>query len=345
MAQLFANQKWRWIGLIPILFWVYNLVINLTLASARFGPETAGSAWQYCFFACPMACLVIGIGILLNNRFLTGAGALWGIAPVFLMDILQITPAQAELAAAQQFSIPFIKYTAEFTPYITEWIGSTGVVLTLIEEFSTHWLGNFIFGIIGLILVGLSRWSFIGTSALFLFTAFFTKYVCPFAPPSPEGAPSLLIQAIPLTIIWLILNYSIYGLRYKKEKNEKILFIILTLYFAMAVAIFSYLETIIKSGPILLLLGYFIILALGKIAINKKAFLDFFKRYNQRKNKIAVYISYGYAVLFLLFYIFMMLPELSKEGEGILMPFILFGIIPFAILFAIGFYLIPKLRK
>ena len=83
-------------------------------------------------------------------------------------------------------------------------------------------------------------------------------------------------------------------------KSQKVLFGILTLYWCAAIAIFSYLETLFASGPILLLAGYFVLLVTGKIAINRTAFLDSMREHYRKKNKAAVYISYGYAVLFLL---------------------------------------------
>lgn len=347
MTQLFANQKWRWLGLVPILIWIYTLIIYLSIVKNLVGLEHASQAWQFVFWACPMACLMIGLGILLKNRFLTGTGALWGLSAVLLMSIASILLPQTPkgVNTAEDYSIPYLKLSPEYSSEITERIGSEGIIHYIFSDFAIHWIGCIVFGIIGLILVGLGRWSFVGTIFLLLFHTMHLEFICPFTPSETAGEPSMFMQLIPMTIIFVILNYSIYNLKYEKQKNNKILFGILTLYFATVIATFSYAETISEIGPMALLLGYFMILGLGKITINKEAFLDFLKRYNQRKNKIVVYISYGYAVLFLLFYIFMMLPELSKEGEGPVMPFILFGLIPFAVIFTIGFYLIPKLRK
>ena len=153
MPKSFTFQKWRWIGLIPIAFWIYNLVIYLTITKdAMGGSQNASYAWQYVLWACSMACLITVIGILIKNRFLTGTGALWGIVPVFLIDILIVTPSQATLADAQGFSIPFIRLTEEFSLYLTQWIGSSAVTHYLISEFTIHWLGCFIFGLIALFL-------------------------------------------------------------------------------------------------------------------------------------------------------------------------------------------------
>jgi hypothetical protein len=346
MSKSPTFQKWRLIGLLPITFWIYTLVIYLTIAkNAMGGPQNAPYAWQYVLWACPMACLIIGIGILIKNRFLTGVGALWGIAPVFLMDILIVTSNQVALANEQGFSIPFIRLTEEFSLYLTQWIDQSAITQYLISEFTIHWLGDFIFGLIALVLVGLTRWSFTGTAFLYLSTVFFTNYICPFGPPNPPGAPSMLIQSIPLIVIWAVLDQSIYGLKYNKRISDKILFGILTLYFCAAITLFQWLETINRNIPILLLLAYLILLAVGKIIINRKTVFKSLKEYNKKKNRPLTYISYAYGALFLIVYFFMLRPTLIKEGNNPVSALILFGLIPFTIIFTIGFYLTPRFRK
>jgi len=344
MKPIFKNQKWRLLGLFPIVFWLFTLTIYFSVAKNIFGPENASQAWQFLVWACPLAALLVGFGILLNNRFIAGAGALWGLVPVFLIVIASffLPGGNIQVSFSESYSIPFLKLSEDYSSEIVNNVGQSGLAYLVISDFTIHWLGDFVFGIIALFLVGLSRWSFIGTSILFLFHSLHLKYICPFGPP---GDPvSMFVQLVPLTIIWIILNQSIYGLKYKEQKNEKILFGVLTIYFCIAISMFQYLQTLWKAGPFMLLIGYFIILGTGKILVNKESFFKSLKRHNEEKNKVIVYISHVYAVLFMLFFFFMMAPKLISEGKSPIAPFILIGLIPFAVLFAIGFYLIPRLK-
>ena len=336
-------HKWRWLGLIPIAIWLYNLIISLFIIPGRFGPQHAAQAWEYVLWSCPFLGLVLGLGILFKNRFLTGAGALWGIYPVFLSDILLITPAAKALAAAQGFSIPFIKLLPEFEAMYELWIGKTGVDLVIIEEFATHWIGNFLFAIIGLVLIGINRWSFLGTAASFLFTAWFTQSLCPFYPPNPPGSPSLFIQAIPMAVIWFVLNLSLFGLIHQSDKRQRILFGFLALYWVGAILLFNSLEE--DKYILLLLLGYFALFIIGRIVIYPKRFTEKLGSLYKKRVKWLVSLAFIYLVLFSAFFFVMMRPNLINEGENPAAAYILLGLIPFLVLFVLGSLIIPLLKK
>lgn len=336
-------SKWRLLGLIPIAIWLYNLIINLFMITERFGPQNAPYAWHYNLWSCPMMGLILGLGILLDNKFLTGAGALWGLFPVFLADILLITPAARELSAAQGFSIPFLKMTPEFQMMYEQWVGEMGTVLIVIEEFATHWIGNFLFALIGLIIVGIGKWSFVGTALSFLFTAWFTNTICPFSPPSPEGAPSLFIQAIPMTVIWIILNISIYGFTKPKELKQKIFYGVLTIYSILAILIFNSISE--ESYNVLLLCGFFAIYFVGNSILNWAAFSEKVKTLFKKRVKGLLYVAMGYLLLFSLFFFVAMRPTLIAEGGKPLFAYIMFGLIPFALLMILGIFIIPLFKK
>ena len=337
-------NKWRLLGLLSIAIWLFNLILNLFIIPARFGFGNEASAWQYNLWSCPFLGLVIGIGLLLDNKFLVGAGALWGIFPVFLSDILMITSAARELAAAQGFLIPFLKLTPEFEMLFEMLVGKTGVNLIIIEEFATHWIGNFLLGIIGLLVVGISKWSFIGTTASFLFTAWFTQTICPFYPPNPPGAPSLFIQAIPMTVIWLILNVSIHGLINKEEKKKKIFYAVLTTYWIIALLIFNSLPE--DQYQPLLLLGYLVLYIAGRLILDQQSIIGKIKTLYAQRVKWLQYTSLAYLVAFSAFFFLAMRPTILSEGEGNpIIAYILFGCVPFLLLSFIALILVPRIKN
>lgn len=336
-------SKWRLLGLIPIAIWLYNLIINIFFIPERFGPQNAAYAWHYNLWSCPMMGLVVGLGILFNNKLLTGAGALWGLFPVFLANILMITPTARAVAAAQGFAIPFIKLTPEFEMLYTQWVGKTGVTLILIEEFATHWLGDFLFGVIGLWIIGISKWSFLLTAISFLFTAWFTQSICPFGPPEVPGAPSLFIQAIPMIIIWFVLNVSISGFLNNQEKKKRLLFGLLSIYWLIALLLFiSLTEDTYKP---LLAVGYFTLYLIGMLMIDHKAIIQKFKDLYQKKVKGILYFACGFLLLFSLVFFFMMRPTLIEEGENPLFAYALFGVAPFLLIFSLGAIFIPMFKR
>jgi hypothetical protein len=335
--------KWRWLGLIPIAIWLYNLIISVFVVPNRFGPQYAECAWEYVLWSCPLMGLVLGLGILLNNRFLTGAGALWGIFPVFLSELLMISPAARELAASQGFSIPFLKLLPEFKSTAIQWVGESGVTLVLIEEFATHWIGNFLFGMIGLALVGISRWSFVGTAASFLFTAWFTGTLCPFSPPSPPDAPSLFFQAIPMTIIWAVFSQTIFGLRHRQDKRQKAVSGVLALYWLIAVLLFHSFQK--EDWLPQLILGFFILFVIGKIVVDPQGFVKKLGDLWRKRVKWIIYLAFGYFILFTGFFFVIMRPTLINEGGNPLLAYILFGLFPLLLLLSVGLFIVPLLKR
>ena len=337
-------SKWRLLGLIPIAIWLYNLIINLFIIPERFGPQNAAYAWHYNLWSCPLLGLIIGIGILTNSKFLTGAGALWGLFPVFLADILMITPAARELAAAQGFSIPFLKMTPEFKMMYERFVGETGVTLIIIEEFATHWIGDFLFGLIGLAIIGISKWSFVGTAVSFLFTAWFTQTICPFYPPNPPGAPSLFVQAIPMIVIWFVLNISINGLLNNKDKKKKILYGFLTAYWILSLLIFNSLAE--DTYKPLLAVGYLVLYLIGHLIVGHRSIIPALKQLYERRVRWLLYLALVYLILFSAFFFAVMRPTMLQEGEGVpIMAYSIFGLLPFLFLMLVSLVIVPGLRK
>ncbi len=146
-----------------------------------------------------------------------------------------------------------------------------------------------------------------------------------------------------MILIWLILNISIHGYLNHKEKKRKILFGVLTIYWLIALLIFNSLaeDTYIPLLP----LGYLALYLIGMLVINFKTVIQSIKNLYAKKVKGILYAALVYLILFSAFFFIMMRPNLIKAGENPLSAFIIFGVLPFLVLFLLGLVIIPLFKK